>query len=421
MKKNLIIILALIFIAVMLSSCKKSNIDEPSQEEPYQQKIFLNEKAKAVVNADNTFGIKLFKELNEESETEENIIISPLSVSIALGMTYNGADGETKEAMENTLELQGLSVEEINESYKILIDELTSVDPKVTMNIPNSIWYRHTFDVLQDFININQNYFYAKVSPLNFNDPASVGIINNWVAESTNQKIPEIIDYIDPAAIMFLINAVYFNGTWVYEFDEQNTEPETFYLANGTTKQVDMMKQETNLNYFNNDIFRAVELNYGSSNFSMVILLPKENYTPDNIIEQMNTENWTNWMSGFSEKNIQFSLPKFKLEYEKRLNDALISLGMGIAFNHPCCANFSKINPDHDLFIGFVKHKTFIDVNEEGTEAAAVTIVGIFETSNGGDNPYYFTVNKPFLFAIKERDTDAIIFIGKVMEPEYED
>jgi serpin B len=333
MKNNLVIILSLIFVAVALSNCKKSNIDEPSQEEPYQQKIFLNEKAKAVVNADNTFGIKLFKKLNEESETEENIIISPLSVSIALGMTYNGTNGETKEAMENTLELQGLSVEEINESYKTLIDELTTIDPKVTLNIPNSIWYRNTFDVLQGFININQNYFYAKVIPLDFDDPASVGIINNWVAENTNQKIPEIIDSIDLAAVMFLINAVYFNGTWVYEFDEQHTEPETFYLSNGTTKQVEMMQQEATLSYATNDLFEAVDLYYGSGNFSMVILLPKETNTPDDIIEQLNTENWTNWMSGFSEKNIQLLLPKFKLEYGKRLNDALTSLGMGVAFN----------------------------------------------------------------------------------------
>jgi len=335
-------------------------------------------------------------------------------------MTYNGANGETKEAMENTLELQGLSVEEINESYKTLIDELSTIDQKVTLNIPNSIWYRNTFDVLQDFININQNYFYAKVTPLDFNDPASVGIINNWVDESTNQKIPEIIDYINPAAVMFLINAVYFNGTWVYEFDEQHTKPETFYLSNGTTKQVEMMKQEASLSYATNDLFEAVDLYYGSGNFSMVIFLPKENYTPDDIVEQMNTENWTNWMNGFSEKNIQLSLPKFKLEYGKRLNEALISLGMGIAFNHPCCADFSKINLDHDLFIGFVKHKTFIDVNEEGTEAAAVTIVEVAFTSMPGDTPYQFIVNKPFLFAIKERDTDAIIFIGKVMEPEYD-
>jgi serpin B len=420
MKNNLVIILSLIFVAVALSNCKKSNIDEPSQEEPYQQKIFLNEKAKAVVNADNTFGIKLFKKLNEESETEENIIISPLSVSIALGMTYNGTNGETKEAMENTLELQGLSVEEINESYKTLIDELTTIDPKVTLNIPNSIWYRNTFDVLQGFININQNYFYAKVIPLDFDDPASVGIINNWVAENTNQKIPEIIDSIDLAAVMFLINAVYFNGTWVYEFDEQHTEPETFYLSNGTTKQVEMMQQEATLSYATNDLFEAVDLYYGSGNFSMVILLPKETNTPDDIIEQLNTENWTNWMSGFSEKNIQLLLPKFKLEYGKRLNDALTSLGMGVAFNHPCCADFSKINPNYQLYIGFVKHKTFIDVNEEGTEAAAVTIVGL-EYTSVGDTPYIFTVNKPFLFAIKERDTNAIIFLGKVMEPEYED
>ena len=194
-----------------------------------------------------------------------------------------------------------MTSEAINESYKTLNDALTTVDPDVTMEIPNSIWYRNTFEVLQDFIDVNQDYFYAEVNPLNFDDPASVGIINNWVAESTHDKITTILDQINPSAVMFLINAVYFNGTWKYEFDEQYTQPETFFLGDGTTKQVEMMKQEGTLNYANNEFFEAVELYYGGGNFSMVILLPKEGFAPDNIIDQMNPENWSIWMAGFSE------------------------------------------------------------------------------------------------------------------------
>ncbi|MCD4698011.1 MAG: serpin family protein, partial [Bacteroidales bacterium] len=264
MKQILITKLALILFAVALTNCNKSNIDEPSQDELYEQKIFLNEKAQAIVEADNTFGIKLFKNLIENSENDqENIIISPLSVSMALGMTYNGADGETKKAMENTLELQGMSVQEINEGFKSIIDGLSSVDPDVTLNIPNSIWYRDDFYIEPYFINTNQEYFYAETHPLNFSDPASVGIINNWVAENTNQKITTILNEISPMAVMFLINAVYFNGTWKFEFDEQYTQPETFYLSNGTTKEVDMMKQEATLNYTHNELFEAVDLYYG--------------------------------------------------------------------------------------------------------------------------------------------------------------
>lgn len=412
------IFLPALFVTLVVS-CKSNDDENP--DNAYQQKIFLNEKAKAVVSANNSFGFNLFKTVNEATEETKNIIISPLSVSMALGMTMNGAGSDTRTAMESTLGFEGMTSEAINESYKTLNDALTTVDPEVTMEIPNSIWYRNTFEVLQDFIKVNQDYFYAEVNPLNFGDPASVDIINNWVAESTHDKITTILDQINSSAVMFLINAVYFNGTWKFEFDEQYTQPQTFYLADGTTKEVDMMKQEASLSYTSNELFEAVNLAYGGGNFSMVILLPKTNYTPDDVISQLDPENWQEWSSEFSEINIQLSLPKFKFEYNKQLNEDLIGMGMGIAFD-PDGADFSKINPEEQLFISFVKHKTFIDVNEEGTEAAAVTAVGMEIVSIGNDPvPYFFTVDRPFVFAIKEKDTQAVLFLGKVMEPEYEE
>ncbi|MBM3434836.1 MAG: serpin family protein [Bacteroidetes bacterium] len=420
MKRLIQLSFTIISCSIMHLGCSTKDTVLP-ENEPYSQKIFLTEKAKAVVGANNTFGFGLLNKINDESEASDNIVISPLSASMALGMTMNGAAGDTRTAMENTLGFKDMTADDINESYKNLIGALTTVDPQVTIEIPNSIWYSHVFSVLQEFVNVNINYFNAEVNPLDFSDPASVDVINNWVAESTHDKIKTILDQIDEGARMFLINAVYFNGTWKFEFDEQYTEPETFYLADGTTKQVDMMKQEATLSYFSNEVFEAVDLFYGSGNFSMVVMLPKADYTPDDIISQMNDQNWNIWMNYFSEANIQLSMPKFKLEYEKRLNDALIGMGMAPAFD-PYAADFSKINPDEPLFIGFVKQKTFIDVNEEGTEAAAVTIVGMFTTSTPAPElPYFFTVNKPFVFAIKERDTGAILFLGKVMEPLYED
>jgi serine protease inhibitor len=403
------------FSAILISGCyKEKHFSEPG-EKPNQQKIILSEKGKALVEADNAFGIKLFKQLNGQAGDNGNIIISPLSISTALGMTYNGASGETKAAMGNTLELQGLSVKEINEGYKNLIDALTTVDPKVTLSIPNSIWYRQEFTVLQEFISLNQKYFNAKVTPLNFADPASVVTVNNWVAQSTNGKISSIIDRISGTDIMFLINAVYFNGTWIYEFDKQNTLPKPFYLSEGTSKEADMMHLNGTLDFASNELFKAVDIGYGSGNFSMVIMLPREDLSPEDIISVMNPEIWAGWMNSFSKQNINLSLPKFKLEYEELLNDVLKKLGMGIALESG--ADFSNINPFEPLSISFVKHKTFIDVNEEGTEAAAVTVVGIEVTSIGGDTPYVFNVNRPFVFAIRERDTGAIIFLGKVNEP----
>jgi len=348
-------------------------------------------------------------------------MISPLSVSLALAMTYNGADGDTKVAMEKILELYGLTVDEINENYKTLIDALASVDPKVLMSIANSIWYKQEFDVEQDFINVNQDYFYAEVSPLDFNDPESVTTINNWVANKTNDKITEILDEIPVDAVMYLINAIYFKGIWKYEFEESNTEEKPFYLSDGTTKDVPMMVQEGSFNYFSNDILQAVEMPYGAGNYSMIILLPQYNKTLDDIIDQLNNDNWNSWLSEFYEaEKIQIHLPKFKFEYKNKLNDELINMDMGIAFD-PYNADFSKINSLEQLFISRVIHKSFIEVNEEGTEAAAVTMVEISLTSSGGETGIHFYVNQPFIFAIKEKYTNTIIFIGKVMEPEYED
>jgi len=410
------LIIPAIVILLLGYSCEKTKDEEPGPTE-----INLTEKGKILVEADNLFGINLFKEVLKAEEPEKNVMISPLSVSLALAMTYNGADGDTKEAMEKTLELTGLTVDEINENYKMLIDALASVDPKVLMSIANSIWYKQEFEVEQDFINVNQDYFYAEVSPLNFNDPDAVTTINNWVANKTNDKITEILDAIPADAVMYLINAIYFKGIWKYEFDESDTEEKPFYLSNGTTKDIPMMVQEGSFNYFSNDILQAVEMPYGAGNYSMIILLPQYNKTPDDIIEQLSNENWNNWLSEFYEaEKVQIHLPKFKFEYKNKLNDELINMDMGIAFD-PYNADFSKINPLEQLFISRVIHKSFIEVNEEGTEAAAVTMVEMCNTSTGEETGIHFYVNQPFIFAIKEKYTNTIVFIGKVMEPEYED
>ena len=415
--KAIRLIIPAIVILLLGYSCEKTKDVEPGPKE-----INLTQKGKILVEADNIFGINLFKEVLKAEEPEKNVMISPLSVSLALAMTYNGADGDTKAAMEKTLELAGLTVDEINENYKMLIDALASVDPKVLMSIANSIWYRQEFDVEQDFFNVNQDYFYAKVAPLDFNNPDAVNTINNWVADKTNDKITEIINEIPSLAVMYLINAIYFKGIWKYEFDESDTQEKPFYLSDGTTKDVPTMAQEASFNYFSNDIMQAVEMPYGAGNYSMIILLPQYNKTPDDIIDQLNNENWNSWLNEFYEaEKVQIQLPKFKFEYKNLLKDELTNMGMGIAFDE-YNADFSKINPLEQLYISKVIHKTFVEVNEEGTEAAAVTAVEISLTSAGGGNgTIFFHVNKPFIFAIKEKYTNTIIFIGKVMEPEYED
>lgn len=415
MKIDKIIFIGL-FLFFITSSCEKKNMESVQELNP--EKIPLTEKGKQIILADNKFGFDLLKNITQEEESSNNIMISPTSVALALAMAYNGADGATKTAMEETLNKQGLSIDDINESYKYLIQALKTVDEKVTMSIANSIWYRDDFEVEQDFISTNQNYYDAEVAALNFDDSDAKNIINNWVAEKTNNKISEIVNSISPQTVMFLINAVYFKGIWHYEFNESETEELPFTLADGTVKQVETMSMKADLNYYNNNLFKAVELPYGQGNYTMMLFVPNNENTVNDIISELSPENWSNWISGFSQTNsVNVFLPKFTFEFERTLNDILTAMGMTIAFS-PDEADFSKINPNYQLYISEVKHKTFIEVNEEGTEAAAVTSIEVGYTCDDGDNNITVNFNRPFLFAIREVTTDAVVFIGKVENPE---
>jgi serpin B len=373
----------------------------------------LTQAEKGLVEADNKFGLKLFKEVVFEEDTDNNIFISPLSVSMALGMTYNGADGSTEEAMRTTLELSDLTLEEINESYKSLIEYLVGLDPEVEFNIANSIWYRQELTFEDDFLDRCETYFNALVSGLDFNDPNAKDIINAWVSENTNGKIEEIVDYIDLYTVMFLINAIYFKGTWTYRFDESLTHEGIFYLLDGSQVTCEMMENEGNFQYFENSDFQVIDLPYSYECFSMTIFLPKPEKNIDSLISEFNQENWYKWINSFSEQNVILQFPKFEIEYEIILNDVLKALGMEIAFSESQ-ADFSKMYKGlENLYISEVKHKTFVKVDEEGTEAAAATSVEIGITSVGP----FMRVDRPFIFAIRENHSGIILFIGKIVNP----
>jgi serpin B len=333
-------------------------------------------------------------------------------------MTYNGSAAATREAMEAALKLEGFTEEEINDGYKSIIDQLLDLDPKVVMEIANSIWYKKGFEVENDFINTNKEHFYAEIRELDFNRPDARDIINQWVSEHTNELIEEIIDNIPPEAVMYLINAIYFKGTWTYEFDPEDTQLRPFYPEEGPSDDVSSMRQETALNYFQNSLLQLAELPYGDEKYSMLVLLPSNNNSCVDILAELSTEKLDSWTNGLAETNVLVQLPKFKFETFKLLNDPLTSMGMGVAFSDN--ADFTRINPEGNLFISRVMHKTFIDVNEEGTEAAAVTAVEISLTSAGGEpQPVYFIADRPFLFLIRENSSGSILFIGKLSQPEY--
>ncbi len=409
MIKNLILMIILVF--VFLTGC---NISDNSVDD---NEIIVTEKTARLIKAENNFGFELFKNIYNYEKESDNIMVSPLSVSLALAMTYNGADGETKTAMEKTLKVNGLSTEDINTSYHDLVEALKSLDPKVLLEIANAIFYRQDFDVEKDFVTVNEHYYNAEVTPLDFGSPSATETINGWVAEHTNQKIKTILDKISRDHVMFLLNAIYFKGIWEKEFNDEGTEKLPFYLENGDMIQTETMQRLDTLPYMSNDIFSAVQLSYGKGNYNMYVLLPQSGRKLEDIIEKLDEDSWESWIDSFMEKeSVDIKLPRFSYKYEIRLNDVLSEMGMEIAFT-PGLADFTGINRAGGLNIDYVKHKTFIEVNEEGTEAAAVTIVAIERSSVGGPEKVPFYVNRPFMYVITEKDTGAVLFMGTVKIP----
>lgn len=406
-----------IFLLLSLGSCSQTN--DTSNE---TKTIELDEKSAQLVEADNAFGIDIFQKIREESE-EENLMISPLSISLALAMTYNGADSDTKREMEEALKLNGLTKDQINSSYKSLIAALQSLDEDVIFEIANAIYYAKGFTVKQSFFDVNKTNYDAEIESININDKeTALTTINSWVAEKTHDKITKILDDLSPDTRMVLLNAIYFFGTWTTEFDDDGTKMRNFTYADGSVDEVASMSKEDQLEYTQNEMFSAVKIPYGTGQYNMTVLLPSLGISSQELIQHLSVEKWKNWQNEFQlTDNVVVTMPRFKFGYEAGLNNVLKSMGMPKAFQ-PFVADFSGIS-EEDLYISEVVHKTYIDVNETGTEAAAVTAVVMVTTSIGPDVPpkTYFTVNRPFVFAITEKDTGAILFIGEVQKPEYEE
>jgi serine protease inhibitor len=406
MKRNISVLLA---IMLFVCGCSSSEI----KKDPTP--LVILPKTMQIIEADNIFGLKVFRYLNENTDPEVNLFISPTSISLALAMVYNGAAGETKTAMEEAMQVAGLTTDEINETYQSLMNGLVTLDPEVTLTIANSIWHHNTFEVSQPFIDVNTNFYNAMVTPLDFGNPSSVEIINTWVSDQTNHKITEILQSIPDYAVMYLINAIYFKGTWKYQFNEDYTYDRNFYPEAGNTGMKPFMHQTADAMVKSNNLFKGLILPYGNDLFNMVILVPEDGKVVADICADLTVENWNTWMEEFSlSENLKIHLPKFKFEYEETLKKVLTELGMGIAFSDN--ADFTGINPAGNLLITEVKHKSFVEVNEEGTEAAAVTSVEVGVTSVGPP-VNEFVADRSFIFAITEKSTNAIIFIGKLNMP----
>jgi serpin B len=410
MKRNIFIVLIL-FLTLSIS-CQENPEDDPVIGKlPDAKPIVVHLEKK--VTTDNVFAFDVFKATYNNS-TEANVFISPLSISMAFNMVLNGAAGSTSDEILDALRAKDYTVDNINEHSRLLRAALTNVDPSTNFSIANSIWYRDEFPVKTSFLNVNRINYDAEVKSLDFSSPDAVTQINNWCAKQTNNKIKKIVDEIRSDVMMYLINAVYFKGIWTSKFDKSNTRQEDFYTSNGKTEKVQMMRQTENFEYVADEYGQYLELLYGNKAFSMIIALPDEDKTTDDIVKHWDNEQWNHLIESMYGALVNLRLPRFKSECEYSMHDKILpDLGMTVPFTNN--ADFSGIS-DRSLFISEVVHKTFVEVNEEGTEAAAVTSIGMMETSVGPSQPIDFIVNKPFLFAIRENSTGVILFIGKIGE-----
>jgi len=410
MKKTFILLPALL-LAITNWHCNQEN------NEPTPELTFNCQESPMVCDlsrANNEFGFNIFKKLHQHNP-DKNLFVSPSSIATALTMALNGANGATADEIKNMLKINQFELANINAAYKIMLNTLPALDNEVTLQSANSIWYRQGFTVRQEFLDANTQNYDSEVAALNFGDPSALTTINGWVDQKTNGLIETILDEIPANAVMYLINAIYFKGAWRKEFDPQYTTDATFYLEDGTQQTIKMMTHgQTTLPYFTTSTFEAVDLAYADSIYSMSIFLPKVGVSVNELANTLSLNNWNTWLDSFQPQEMFFSMPKFKMTYKEKLNRSLAELGMGIAFGPG--ADFSGINGTGGLYIDEAIHKSFIEVNEEGTEAAAVTSIGIVETSLPSIPIFY--ADRPFLFTIRENKTGSILFFGKLMNPE---
>lgn len=416
MKRSIIISLILASVLVIATACGTKDDDKIGGTEISKKVEFEKDAYEKIVSPNNAFGFKLLAEV--EADENENTFISPTSLFAALSMVYNGADGETKDEIAQVLQTEGISVADLNEANAALMALLDKDSKQIRLSMANSIWLNDQFHFQKVFAENNKGYFNAEIEEIDIADKASAQKINDWVKKATNDKIEDMVeDQLDPNLVAILLNAIYFKGDWTYEFDKELTENRPFTLKDGTTTEVPLMSLSEDLAYIENDDFQAVILPYGEEEMSMRVFLPKEGADLETFQKSLTIENWAAWNKEFIPTEGTVLLPKFQLEYEIVLNDALAKMGMATIFDER--ANLTKmIEEKESLMISEVKQKTFIDVNEEGTEAAAATSIGVKMTSMPLDPPFYMEVNRPFFIAITDEETDTILFMGAIENPQ---
>jgi serine protease inhibitor len=370
----------------------------------------------AFLRAVNEFALELTVQLGRQ-DAGQNVFLSPANVAVALAMTANGARGETLQSMLSALNLATLDLETVNSNFAALQALLVRDEPGATIAIANALWARAGIAFNADFLQRTQRFYDARIEALDFDQPDAPKTINEWVRRQTNDKIPAIVERIPEEIILLLMSAIYFNGKWETPFNPEFTQDRPFYLLNGTTKELPTMYRSDDFEYLKGDGFQAVRLPYAGGGVRMVIILPDADRTLAQLMDQLSIENWERWREQFSVKEGQLYLPRFTTRYDKQLNQALSAMGMTEAFDDGR-ADFSGMRPvPPALFISQVRHVAYVDVNEAGTEAAAVTSVEMGITSAMPTETFLMQVDRPFFFAIEETSTGSILFTGLITEP----
>ncbi len=403
--------LLLIAITAMVVSCDRLR-DEPQPGDPVQVDLTL--KQKEVVDSANTFAFDLFRPVVSEDKGSKNLMISPFSITSALSMALNGAASGTYNAISHTLRYDSQTLQEVNETYLKLTKEMITVDPRVTIEIANSVWLEKRLVVKQPYIDALRTWYLAEARNIDVSDPGAVDLVNGWIEEKTHDKIRDMLDGLSPDLAMLLINAIYFNGRWRYQFDKKETADKPFYITPDAPVNVPMMYQKENFAVIRSENATMIDLPYGQGNYTMVVMLPDEGVTLQEVAATLSPKRWNTWMQqlSYGTSEVQLSLPRFEYEYKRSLNDDLKALGMEVAFG--TWADFSNIT-DQSIMISGVLHQTFIRTDEEGTEAAAATVVEFEFTSV--PQTHVVNVNRPFLYFIRESTTGTLVFMGQVVDP----
>lgn len=408
-----LIILAGIFSVIFLMKF------EPYKETETPVKLaddsnYTAEKLSSLVDSINKFSFDFYQKIIENKN--ENIFFSPYSIFVALSMAYEGARGNTAFQMYNILNFLQNDIE-TQGSFAKIYNLLNQKQTGYKISTANAFWIKQNYPFLSEYIDLLQNYYMAEANELDFSKNVEAArIINTWIENQTNGKIKNMID---PSALseftrLVLTNAIYFKGLWETPFNPQYTSKMNFELGSGEKIKVDMMSlSDCIFNYTETDDLQILKLPYKGNNLSMLVILPKDNDI--SIIDSLlNSINLQDWNRDLNELKINVNLPKFKFKTEYNLNDVLKNMGMVDAFSE-FDADFSGMDGTKSLFVSDILHKAFVEVNEEGTEAAAATSIIVSTTAMTPT----FTADHPFVFLIQHEDTGTILFMGKIMNPVY--